>query len=96
MKKFKIGIAGYGKMGKIRLNSILRSKNAIPVAIFDINKYDQIDEKIQICKSYDELLKTDAEAIIVSTYVKFAAQYVIRALEADKHVLCEKTSFYEF
>lgn len=90
MKIIKFGIAGFGKMGKIRLESILRSDEAEIIAIFDINNNDDFDNNIIFCKSYDDLLKTDIEAVFISTYVNFAAEYVTLALEAEKHVFCEK------
>ena len=34
--KIKIGIAGFGKIGKIRYNEIKKNKDAKIVAIFDI------------------------------------------------------------
>jgi predicted dehydrogenase len=90
MKQIKFGIAGYGKMGKIREKSILESENTKLVSIYEITEHEHLDESVKLCSSYDELLETDVDAIIVSTYVKVAAEYVIRALEAGKHVFCEK------
>jgi len=90
MKQIKLGIAGYGKMGKIREKSILESDYTKLVSIYEPTEYEHHDESIKLCSSYEELLETDVDAIMVSTYVKVAAEYVIRALEAGKHVFCEK------
>jgi len=90
MEKIKFGIAGYGKMGKIREKSILRSNNALLVSIYEISEHAHDDENIILCNSYTELLETDIDVVIVSAYVKVAAEYVIRALNAGKHVFCEK------
>ena len=90
MKQIKVGIAGYGKMGKIREKSILESDNTKLVSIYDLTEYEHHNESIKLCSSYEELLLTDVDAIMVSAYVKVAAEYVIRALEAGKHVFCEK------
>ena len=90
MNKVKFGIAGYGKMGKIREESILNSSDAKLISIYEISEYSHNDKGIVQCNSFDELLTTDIDAVIVSAYVSVAADYVIRALNAGKHVFCEK------
>jgi len=90
MKQLKFGIAGYGKMGKIREISILESNDAKLISIYDITSPKSHNNGIIFCDSYEKLLKTDIDAVIVSAYVSVAAEYVIRALNAGKHVFCEK------
>ena len=90
MKQLKFGIAGYGKMGRIRKESILASEQAHLVSIYDIVKHKTDDEDVIFCNSYEELLDTDIDAVIVSVFVSVASQYVIQALNAGKHVFCEK------
>jgi len=90
MKQLKFAIAGYGKMGRIREKSILESPDAILVAIYDITRPKTHNNSIIFCDSYEKLLKTDIDVVIVSAYVSVAAEYVIRALNAGKHVFCEK------
>lgn len=90
MNKIRFGIAGYGKMGKIRENTIYESEECELVSIFDISHCKHDDDNIILCDTYDELLKTDVDAVVVAAYVKVASDYVIRALNAGKHVFCEK------
>ena len=90
MDKVKFGIAGYGKMGKIREESILNSSDAKLISIYEISEYSHNDKSIVQCNSFDELLTTDIDAVIVSAYVSVAADYVIRALSRGKHGFCEK------
>ncbi len=90
MNQLRFAIAGFGKMGKIREQSIRESKNAQLIAIFDLKNKKHHDENIICCDSFEELLETDADAIIVSAFVKVASEYVIKAMEAGKHVFCEK------
>jgi predicted dehydrogenase len=90
MEKLKIGIAGYGKMGRIREKSIIESNEAELISIYDIAEHQHHDKNIRLCNSFDELINSGVDAIIVSAYVKVAADYVIRALNAGKHVFCEK------
>ena len=90
MDKVKFGIAGYGKMGKIREESILNSSDAKLISIYEVSEYSHNDKGVVQCNSFDELLTTDIDAVIVSAYVSVAADYVIRALSRGKHVFCEK------
>ena len=90
MDQLKFGIAGFGKMGKIREIAISNSQEAELIAIFEINDYQYSDDSVIQCKSFDELLSTESDAVIISSYVSVAAEYVIRALNAGKHVFCEK------
>ncbi len=90
MNLLKFGIAGYGKMGKIREQTLSDSPLASLVAIFEITEYECKDKSVQKCNSFDELIKLDIDAIIISSYVSVAAEYVIRALKSGKHVFCEK------
>ena len=90
MNQLKIGIVGYGKMGQIREQSIFDSDEAILVAVYEVSNKQNSNEDIIHCKSYAELLEANVDAIIISAYVRFAADYTIRALKAGKHVFCEK------
>ena len=90
MSLLKFGIAGYGKMGKIREQTLSDSPNASLIAIFEITEYECKDKSVHKCNSFDELIKLDIDAIIISSYVSVAADYVIRALKSGKHVFCEK------
>lgn len=89
-KELKFGIAGYGKMGKIRELSILNSDDSILKSIYEVSDITHQNKDVKLCKSYDDLLDSNIDAVIVSTYVKNASEYVIRALNAGKHVFCEK------
>jgi predicted dehydrogenase len=90
MKQLRFAIAGYGRMGKIREQSLARSQDATLVAIYDTACHKHDDDNIMTCNSFDELLATEVDVIIISAYVKVAAEYVIKALEMGKHVFCEK------
>jgi len=90
MKEIRFGIAGYGKMGKIREATIEKSKNADLISIFDISEEFKDKEHSKKCSSFEELLDSNIDALIVATTVSAAPGYVRRALESGKHVLCEK------
>ena len=90
MDQLKFGIAGFGKMGKIREIAIANSQEAELIAIYEINDYQYSDDSVIQCKSFDELLSSEIDAVIISSYVSVAAEYVIRALNSGIHVFCEK------
>jgi len=91
MDRLKFGIAGYGKMGKIREKSIFNSSDAVLISVYDNtnHKYKKNSGVIS-CDSFDDLLNSDIDAVIVSAYASVASEYVIRALNSGKHVFCEK------
>ena len=95
MQKIKVGIEGYGKMGKNREESFKQSGDVSLIAVFD-SESKSVNEDIQFCSSYEELLKTDIDAIFIAAYVNVSASYVMRALEAEKHVFCEKPPAVNF
>ena len=95
MNKIRIGIAGYGKMGKIRERSILDSDSTELVAIYDVKNY-KCSKNTVYCSSFDELLSLDIDAVFISVYASISANYVIRALNAGKHVFCEKPPSISF
>jgi predicted dehydrogenase len=86
----KVGIAGYGKIGRIRAGYVNASGLAEVVAIYDINKPEDLDSRIRFCDSYDELIKQNLDAIFICTYNNVNAEYTYKALVAGIHVFCEK------
>ena len=64
MKKLKIGIIGYGKMGKIRHNAVEKSRNTEVIVIFD-PKQVTVNDKIQVvCAFYHKRIITKLESEI--------------------------------
>ncbi len=88
----KVGIAGFGKMGQIRADELLKNENTTLVAIFE--QYGEISDKKYehsiICKEYDELLAQGLDAIFICAFNNVAANYTIKALQKGIHVFCEK------
>jgi len=86
----KIGIAGFGKIGRIRAKEIYANQNTELVAVYDLNHPDDLPENITLCSSFEDLLQCDIEAVFVCAYNDVLADFTIAALEAGKHVFCEK------
>ncbi|KAK7407882.1 hypothetical protein QQX98_009941 [Neonectria punicea] len=95
--KLQIACAGLGRMGaRHALNFHNRTPRAELVAAFTpVQK--EVDwahanlEGVTIYTDYDEMLKHPGlQAVIVATVTTAHAEEAIKAIEADKHVLCEK------
>lgn len=92
----KVGIIGCGKITQVRhIPEYLENENAEIVGFFDLNK-ERAEELAQKygCKAYDsyeELIQdTEIDAVSVCTANATHAEISIKALQAGKHVLCEK------
>ncbi|MBU0497849.1 MAG: Gfo/Idh/MocA family oxidoreductase [Candidatus Thermoplasmatota archaeon] len=86
----KIGIIGYGKMGKIRKKEIEKNPQLSLVGICDQNINSNKLSDIKYYQNYLELLNDKIDAVFVCTPNKFTPDIVIAALKKNKHVFCEK------
>ncbi|PLY06394.1 MAG: gfo/Idh/MocA family oxidoreductase [Arcobacter sp.] len=86
----KIGIVGFGKIGQIRALELSKNEHTIVKAIFDINEPYNLDSSIVFCHSFEELLDQDIDAVFICTFNNVLADYTTKALNAGKHVFCEK------
>lgn len=87
--KLKVGIIGYGTMGKIRKDAILELEKAKVIAISEPNLPLGFNEFSNL--SHDEIINhTEIDIIIVCTPNFLNKKLTIEALNAGKHVFCEK------
>jgi len=95
-KVTRLGIIGVGQIGKGHLESYSKIAGAKVVAAADVNAQElsAVAERYAIPHTYAsfrELLKRDdVEAVDVCLHNNFHAPVSIAALEAGKHVYCEK------
>ena len=85
----KIGIAGYGKIGKLRANILSDRKDVKIVGIYDVVKPER-NENITFYNSYDDLLNAELDAVFICAYNTVLADYTAKALNKGLHVFCEK------
>lgn len=96
MAKLKVGVVGAGSIAKHRhLAEYAANENVEIVAICDINeeRAKEMAKKFgaaQTFTDYKDLVKQDLDAVSVCTPNYLHAPVSIAALEAGKHVLCEK------
>ncbi len=97
-KIIKFGVVGLGR-GKNVMTDILGEDHVALCAICDRNPKKRADalahfekqgEADLLCfEDYDEMLKADIDAVYIATDAIYHVPFVIKALEAGKHVLSE-------
>lgn len=92
MIPLKIGIAGFGKMGQIRADEIVKNSSTTLIAVFE--QYGEVPsdkyKDIIHCTSYSELLEQDLDAVFICAFNDVAVSYTTQALKRGLHVFCEK------
>ncbi|PLB48065.1 NAD-binding Rossmann fold oxidoreductase family protein [Aspergillus steynii IBT 23096] len=97
--KLKVGCAGLGRMGKRHaLNFLQRTPRADLVAAsspddteLEWAKVHLAPYGVKLYKNYDDMLKHEGlEAVVVASATAVHAEQAIKAIAADKNVLCEK------
>ena len=91
----RFGLIGAGGIGRIRAKALTNAAGCELTAIADVDvdraRAVAPSRKTLVFQDYQQLLSSDAEeAVVVSTPPQFHEEIVISALEAGKHVLCEK------
>ena len=94
----KIGIIGAGRIGKVHLESIsYHVKNATVTAMADPFMNEETDKLIRsygvskVTKDYKDILNDkDIDAVLVCSSTDTHAAISIEAINAGKHVFCEK------
>ena len=94
--KVRIGVIGVGQIGKHHLNNYQKIEDAEVVAIADINEVEakRVGEVYHIPDVYTDfrqlLRREDIEAVDVCLHNNFHMPVSMAALQAGKHVYCEK------
>lgn len=86
---YKIGIIGYGVMGKTRHTAVTEIKKGTVVAISEPSIGAEINGIPNV--SHDEIINNpDIDIVFVCTPNFLNKELTVRALNAGKHVFCEK------
>jgi len=88
----KVGIAGYGVVGKRRRQVIDKRNDMTVVAVCDRTLDDQgtFDDGIQFFANYEKLLEQDLDILLVCMSNDIAAEVTMAGLNKKLHVFCEK------
>ena len=92
MTKLKVGIAGYGVVGRRRRDCIDRCPNMDVVAVCDRVFEDEgvMEDGVAYYKNYKHLLSEQLDVLIVCVTNDMAPDVTIAGLENGLHVFCEK------
>lgn len=92
MTPLRVGIAGYGVVGKRRRECCDRHPDIEVVAVCDRNLPGSgtFPDGVRHHDNYRDLLREPLDALIVCMTNDIAAEVTVAALEAGLHVLCEK------
>lgn len=90
--EIRIGIVGYGSIGRCHSRAIqnVRGAKLVSVADVDMQRMDDLPQKVQRFADYNELLLTDIDAVIICSPTAFHSEASLNALMLGKHVLVEK------
>jgi len=88
----KVGIAGYGVVGKRRKECVMQHPYMELIAVCDrAFPCDEVtDNDINYYQSYNALLKDELDVLIVCLTNEIAAEVTIAGLKNGLHVFCEK------
>ena len=92
MNHLKVGIAGFGVVGKRRKDCVDRHPHLQVVAVCDqtFNGEGIFTDGIRYYQNYRRLLTEDLDILIVCMTNDIAAEVTIAGLESNLHVFCEK------
>lgn len=90
--KLKVGVAGYGVVGKRRRTFIDQNPHLTTVAVSDITFGGEglTEEGIRYFQDFSSLFTQDLDILFVSLPNNLAAEATIAGLEQGLHVFCEK------
>ena len=91
----RFGVVGAGAIGQLRIKALSNAEGCELTAIADLDiaraRAAAPSRDTGVFDDYQQMLESDAiDAVVVSTPPQFHEEMVTHALEAGKHVLCEK------
>lgn len=91
MTPIKVGIVGFGKMGRIRASEVERHPGVELVFVADPDVADpRLPAGVAFSQNPADAAKSEAQAVFVCTPNAYAPPIAIACLDAGKHVFCEK------
>jgi predicted dehydrogenase len=85
-----IGIVGLGRQGGIRARTIRAHDETLLICGADSQPPIHGFSDIQVFRRYQDVVESDVDAVFVCTPNRVSPDVVVAALDAGKHVFCEK------
>ena len=94
-EQYKLGIVGFGGMAGHHYTQLSKGNTKVKIkGVYDIKPErmeDAASKGLYTYESLDEMLQdSEIDIVLCACYNNYHKEVVIRALEAGKHVLCEK------
>jgi len=88
----RLGFAGVGWIGRKRMEAVSQNGKAHVAAVFDpaLPTANDLPGEIQRFVSFEELIASDLDGIVISTPNALHASQAVAALQAGKAVFCQK------
>lgn len=95
MKKYKVGIVGFGGAGMALYNHFTAHIECKVLCVFDVadnafKRAKEVNNKLLLFKDYNEFLNSGIDIVVVSSPDSTHADYLYSAVQKGLHVLCEK------
>lgn len=92
MTKLRVGIAGYGVIGKRRRECVDKNPHLVTVAVCDkkFNNDGVLPDGIRYSRTYPALFDSNLDVVLVCMSNDMAAEITMAALQHGMHVFCEK------
>lgn len=89
--KYRVGIVGMGKMGRIRKRDLDAHPGFEVVALCDINPAVAAEfPALRVTTAWEEVIAAEIDVVVICTYNRIAPTIVCAALARGMHVFCEK------
>ena len=88
--RLKMGVIGLGKMGGIRAKTVRDHDDTVLVSGTDPNPPARGFEDLRILPEYRDVINSGVDAVFVCTPNRYIPEVTVAALDAGKHVFCEK------
>lgn len=86
----KIGIAGFGKIGKVRYEILKNHPNFEVIGVLEKNKNTNVPSSVKRVSDFSKLINLNIDAVFICAFNDVLADFTTQAIEKGIHVFCEK------
>lgn len=96
MKKFKVGVVGYGWVAGAHIGAINATRQAEVTAVYSSRQLDETDlskrhgSDIRVYSDLQKMLASDIDVVSICSYPYDHASQAVAAAKAGKHIIIEK------